>query len=185
MSDRKHYEEAVVLGIVFSPTLLLAIPFVESSSHVLITIVGVSMLLVLTLSGAIWFRRRLGATRSIRRWHFVVASLLCCAFSLSAVSLAGRIAGVLAALLMVSVLLIMLVGAWRMSSVRNASTERASVDDQAIARFAAIGATIGSALLAYFGGASVAVVIGILHLILAVISGLVVVVARSGASQVG
>jgi hypothetical protein len=177
MNVRKQYEEAVVLGGVLSPAVLLVVPFLKSTSHVWLVFAGTALVFVPTVIGAIWFRRRLGDARRIQICHLIIAVLLSFAFSICAIALAGLMAGPWAAAILAALMLFMLLGALHFARDSSYAIDHSSVDEQTIGRFAAIGATAGSAVLVFLGGLSIAVVVGILHVVLAVLTGVVAVTA--------
>lgn len=177
MSDRRQYEEAVVFGGVFSPALLLALPFLKESLYVVIALVSCSVILLITAGGAILFGRRQSDPRSIQRWRFLIALLLCGAFFFFTVSLANLVAGPWPAAILAALMFATIAGALVLSRTTGAPRGPAVVDTQEIGRVTAIGAAVGSVVLGFLGDASVAVVVGILHMLLAIITGLVAFIA--------
>jgi len=177
MSDRRQYEEAVVLGGVLAPALLLALPFLNTPTFVVIAIASCSLVWLVTAIGAIWFSRRLGEARAIQTWRFLIALLLCSAFFFFTVSIANLVAGPWPAAIMVALMLATIVGAWALSQTTRSPLGTATVDVQVTGRVTAIGAAVASVVLGFMGQTSVAVVVGLLHMVLAIVTGLVAFVA--------
>jgi hypothetical protein len=175
MSDRREYEEAVVLGGILSPALLLALPFLRAPIYMLIAVLICALLLLTTAAGAIWFGRRPSEWRSIQSWRFLTALLLCGAFFFFAVHIANLIGGPWAAALVAGLMTAGIAAATACSGTIEQPQDPAAIDSRLIGQVTAISAALGSLVLGLLGETSVALVVGVLHMVVAIITGLVAI----------
>lgn len=173
MKPSERYEEVVVLGGVLAPALLLAIPFLTAVFHIAFALLSCVALLVMTVVGAAWFRRRRGAWRSIQVWRLVSALLLSTSFLFLSAIIGDVVGGIWFALCVVVLAVGIAVGAHAWSRHPRPPSGPVAIDSRLIGRLSAVGAVVGSILLALLGRSSVALLVCVLHMTLAVVTGLV------------
>jgi hypothetical protein len=167
-----QFEEAVVVGAVFSPSLLTALPFLPYAGASIAVIACLAVLLVFTLVGYLTYRNQVQASSSFHRWRVSLLLLLALALLLSMTALSFELSFVVGTGA-VSLFLLLAAGAWKkMPRDRTQGYE----GNQGIAGAAAsLGAASAGILSLVFGSTFIHAVAITLHFSLALIAAILLV----------
>jgi hypothetical protein len=110
---RSQFEEAIVIGAVFSPVLLTAFPFATSTSLQIAIAVFLAALLALTLLGYVAYRKLVHTSSSFRLWRASLLLLLASAMLAVALALVFGLGGPLASAGVLSFFLLLAALAWK------------------------------------------------------------------------
>jgi K+ transporter len=178
VANRRHYEDAVVLGAVFSPAVLLAFPFMTSSPHQVANGIAAVLLLMVTAIGALWFRGEKTDRRSLLHWKLLLCLLLATALLVSSVAVAAAIGGhwvILGAAAALAALL-----AWAFHTGRLArQAKQAGANPRILGIASAAGAALGAPLLFLGGQSFMAALLASLQLLLSAISAMAALLTLS------
>jgi uncharacterized membrane protein YfcA len=166
--SRVQFVEAVVVGAVFSPTLLAALPFFSSAEASIAVVTLLVILLVVTLIGYFTYRKQVHASSSFHRWRVSLLLLLASAMLFTTAILAFRLGGFMPVIGIALLFLLLAAAAWKKMPRSRANAYKSN---QAITGIAgALGAVSAGVLSVVFGPTFFQAVVATLHFSLAVVA---------------
>ena len=164
---RSQFEEAIVIGAVFSPVLLTALPFVTSTSLQIAIAAFLGVLLALTLLGHIAYRKHVHTSSSFHIWRASLLLLLAGAMLAVALVLAFGLGGYFASAGLLAFFLLLAALVWKkLPRSRSHGTSNPGVAGIA----GALAAASCGALTAAFGSSFMQALVTGLHFSLALIA---------------
>jgi hypothetical protein len=164
ISPKEQYEQAIAVGVVFSPSLLMVFPFAQQYWAPIAA--SVAMLWLVTLGGYLAYRKAVPASPSFWLWQsslFLLQSLALLA-SASLLSLEGG--GAVAAGFVVAVYALVFVLGWR-ALLRPRNPGR-HTNTRLVGAFGAFGASSSGLLVAALGPGFIQSLVVTAHLFLAI-----------------
>jgi hypothetical protein len=178
VADRTHYEEAVATGVVFSPSVLLSIPFTNTDAHRVAMGIAAALLLAVTAAGALWFRSGASNRTSLLLWKLNLCWLLAAVLLASSTAAALRVGGHWVTLGVAATISGLL--GWAFLTGRLArQASQTEANPRIVGLASAAGAGLGAPLMLLAGHSFIAALVIGLQLILAVISAMIALLTAS------
>jgi len=171
MNFKRQFEEAVAIGFVLPPALLVNI---ESSSldYQLIAVGACLTLLLLTVAGVFVFRTHTKTSASFLFWRALLAVTLCISLSFFGIRAAMSLGGIRLAfgITLGAVVVVIYVGIY---SIRTGVRRAKTFNPRMVGYLSALGATVGALILGIMPDFAGPLLLLVLNWILAIVAGYV------------
>lgn len=170
MTERRQYEEAVLMGLVFSPAMLLPLPFLDGQGWRVFALAMTALGLSLGGSGAIVFRRLQESQRSMLAWRCITAFIVATGFVALTFGMASVHGGKTFAVLLLLITFLGVVS-FAVYSIRTGIRRDKEADFASIGKAGALGATIGGVGISLVGDTASLTIVVVLMVALATVAG--------------